>query len=211
MLYEAYWRARGKVARAIEPRGLEDTSASVQLDEFGLDNPDWNYYAPSGWRWLRLALREMEVRDTDVFVDFGSGKGRVLLEAARHPFARVVGVEVSEQLNEVARRNLARRGHRFACRDVEVVTSDAADFVVPDDLTVAYLYNPFAGHTFDAVVRNMVESLDRRPRKVTVIYANPQMGAVLLASRRFRLVRTTKGGHREAGQKAGSLSIYESV
>jgi SAM-dependent methyltransferase len=33
-----------------------------------------------------------------VFVDFGAGKGRTVLLAARHPFKKVIGVEFSGEL-----------------------------------------------------------------------------------------------------------------
>ena len=35
--------------------------------------------------------------DLDVFIDFGAGKGRVLLEAATHPLQSVIGVEFIAQ------------------------------------------------------------------------------------------------------------------
>ena len=40
------------------------------------------------------------------FVDIGSGKGRVLLTAARFPFRQVVGLEQSADLNQIAARNI---------------------------------------------------------------------------------------------------------
>lgn len=41
------------------------------------------------------------------FIDYGAGKGRVLLIAARYQFDRVVGVELSEPLIRVAAANIA--------------------------------------------------------------------------------------------------------
>src|SRR5262249_19843200 len=40
------------------------------------------------------------------FLDIGSGKGRVLLIAALFPFRRVIGVEHSALLNEIAENNV---------------------------------------------------------------------------------------------------------
>jgi len=37
--------------------------------------------------------------------NLGSGKGRVLLEALRYRFARVIGVEISKELHEAAAEN----------------------------------------------------------------------------------------------------------
>ena len=48
-----------------------------------------------------------EIRPDDVFIDLGSGMGRMVLEAARYPFKRVIGVELVEQLHDLARANLA--------------------------------------------------------------------------------------------------------
>ena len=44
---------------------------------------------------LRHLLRKFGVSGSDVFVDFGCGKGRALLVAAGFPFRRVVGIEFS--------------------------------------------------------------------------------------------------------------------
>jgi Histone methylation protein DOT1 len=52
----------------------------------GLDQPERMLYAPSSWLFLPRALRSLDVDSDDVFVDFGSGKGRVVFQAARHPF-----------------------------------------------------------------------------------------------------------------------------
>jgi predicted RNA methylase len=40
------------------------------------------------------------------FVDFGSGKGRVLLVASHYPFREVVGVEFSPELQKIAEGNI---------------------------------------------------------------------------------------------------------
>jgi len=40
------------------------------------------------------------------FVDFGSGKGKVVLLAPRLPFRKVIGLEFAQQLIAVAQRNI---------------------------------------------------------------------------------------------------------
>ena len=114
----------------------------------------------------------------------------MVLLAARYPFARVIGVEISEELTAVARRNLAQGRHRRRCREVELVTADALDYRIPDDVTVVYLYNAFRGGTFDAVIANLIASVNRRPRTVRLIYLNPQEHDRLMDTGRVRLVRT---------------------
>src|ERR1700722_6642663 len=53
------------------------------------------YYAPTRPKWVRQALGHLPSRGRQeyTFIDFGSGKGRVLLMAARLGFRRLYGIE----------------------------------------------------------------------------------------------------------------------
>jgi hypothetical protein len=191
--YGALRATKNRLAWLFFERGLEETNGIVAADQLGFDHPEHMRYEASSWTWLRRALRRRKVKSDDVFVDFGSGKGRVVWQAAQYRFARVVGVEISPQLNDVARRNIEGGRKRLKCGDVELVTADATEFEVPDDMTVAYFYSPFEGDVFRQVLRNIVESVDRRPRKVTMIYANPVLADEVEAVGRFELVDVIKG------------------
>lgn len=125
-------------------------------------------YRPSSWVVLRELLRRLPVADDDVFVDVGSGMGRVVLVAARRPFRRVIGIEQDGELTEIARRNL--EGRRRACGEVELLTVDAAAWAVPDDLTVVYLYCPFPDAVLGPFLDRLAASLDARPRPLLLIY-----------------------------------------
>jgi precorrin-6B methylase 2 len=144
---------------------------------------------------LGSVLPKDAVRPTDVFVDFGSGMGRLLQQAAKYPFARVVGVEISEELNEIARQNFERNRERFECQNLELVSCDAVEFEIPDDMTHAYFNNPFTGETFKKVIANIVSSIDRAPRRVTLIYEHPKMTDALEATGRFELMSVKRGVH----------------
>lgn len=161
-------------------RGLQST-----------ESPD----VSSGFLYLRRGLRGCRVTSADAFVDYGSGKGRVLMQAARLPFARVTGLELSEADNALARANAeaAAAVGRVRCGEVEVVQADATAWQLPDDVTYIYMFNPFRGEVFRSVLQRVLESLDRRPRRLTLIYANPTCAAELLATGRFERVRTSRG------------------
>jgi SAM-dependent methyltransferase len=186
-------------------RGLDTEESAIELEHF---HSERGWYEPSGWRFLRRALSKAQIRPGDVFVDFGCGKGRVLLCAARYPFARVVGVEISPRLSEVARRNVERARSRLACREIEVVTCDALEFEIPDDMTHAYFFHPFTGDTSRQVLEAIIASIDRRPRRVTLIYALPPPNSAVLATGRFRLVERVKGGLRNDARTR--MHIYSS-
>ena len=144
----------------------------------------------------------------DVFIDFGCGKGRVVHQAARWPLRRVIGVEVSAALAEFARALVASHQGEHRCRDIEIVVCDAKQFSVPDDLTIAYLYDPFRGDILDAVLHAIIASIDRNPRRVRLIYVHPRDSLRVMATGRFRLLREQRGGLRDI--RLARAAIFES-
>jgi len=105
------------------------------------------------------------------FVDVGSGMGRAVLLAARHPFRQVVGVEISPALHAIARDNIARAPQdERRCRDVRLVRADAAAYRFPRGDLVAYLYNPFDAEVLAAVLDTLAAS-DRR--NLALLYHTP--------------------------------------
>jgi 16S rRNA G966 N2-methylase RsmD len=149
------------------------TSGNIPPEQLGFPTGDdyrGGLYRPSSWSVLRHVFKELRVSGDDVFVDYGSGMGRVLILAGHEPFKRVIGVEMSEQLNEVARENLERNRDRLRCQDIEVVDADATQWPVPDDVTIVYFYCPFPVHVFEQVLEQIFASLDRRPRALRLVY-----------------------------------------
>jgi SAM-dependent methyltransferase len=212
--------ASEQLANRVLDRGL-DTEGHASEPEH--DHPDRAHYVPSAWHVVPRALRYLGVSERDTFVDFGCGKGRAVHQAAKLPFRRVVGVEISPVLAEIARANLAAGEHEYRCRSVEIVVADATEFRVPDDLTIAYLFHPFKDETFEAVLRSILDSLDRHPRRVRLIYAYyasfssfsasralfPDLGAQVLATGRFRLLKEQRG--RLLDVRPVRTAIFESL
>ncbi len=200
---------RRRATRTIFGRGsdTESDGAWIEVEHY---HPERAHYQPSGWTWLRRALGRRGVGPGEVFADLGSGKGRVVLQAARtYPFERVIGVEISEPLTAIARENLERERESLRCRNVELVTADAVDWQVPDDLTIAYFYYPFTGAVFERVVAGLVDSLERAPRRMRIVYACPALPEAIEASGRFRLMRTRRMGL--SSHVTRRVSVYESV
>ena len=146
------------------------TAGRISRESLGYVRSESNDYAPSAYGDLRRIMRELDIQPgRDVFVDFGSGKGRAVIIAALRPFARVIGVEGSPALNEIARRNVQRARKRMRCQHIEFVTTDAAAYDVPDDTTMVYFASPFSGAILEAVLQNVQASLMRVPRRLSVI------------------------------------------
>jgi SAM-dependent methyltransferase len=136
----------------------------------GIDvEPAWGY-SDSGGPYLEPILRTLDITPADSVVDLGSGKGGALLTMVRYPFARVDGVEISPELAEISRINLARA----AITKSEVYCCDAAEFPDLDSYTFIYMFNPFPPSVLERVMENLNASIVRRPRPLTVIYMNPE-------------------------------------
>ena len=189
-----YLWARGVASRTFFDRPLGvDTTSEVALSALGLQDAERVDYEPSGWLGVRRALARMDVREDDVFLDLGSGKGRVVLQAAQRPFRRVIGVELAGELHDIALRNVEIARPKLCCQDVELVRADVMEYRVPDDVTVVYMCNPFRGGIFDAATQALIDSVDRAPRTVRLIYQVPTEHDRLLATGRFRLTRVARG------------------
>jgi SAM-dependent methyltransferase len=146
-----------------------DTSTEVSLEELGLAHPERTPYIPAGWLTLRHILRRWNFSDEDVFLDLGSGKGRTVLFAAQGPFKGVIGVEISRDLHTIAKANIRRNMHRLKCKNIELVNSDVLDYDIPEDVTVAFLFNPFRGDIFISTIAKLLRSIDARPRTIRLI------------------------------------------
>jgi SAM-dependent methyltransferase len=188
-----YRRAQRLLEMIVFERGLQDTR-------------DRN--ATSGYLFLPRGLRG-RIGPEDTFLDYGSGRGRVLLQAARYPFGRVIGLEQNEPDCEIARSNARIAARRLRCPRIEVVQADATVWQVPDDVTYIYMFNPFWGETFRAVLDRVGESLDRRPRPLTLIYANPKCAPELLATGRLRRVRTSLGPRRDVAWQR--IEVFQAI
>jgi SAM-dependent methyltransferase len=143
-------------------------------------------YEPSGWNRVQAVLAELAIDYRDYsFVDFGSGKGRVLIVAAAYPFRSVIGVEFSRELHETAVRNIALLpASAIRAAAIETVPGDAAAFQPPSHNLVCYLYNPFGPPVISQVARRLAAHGDQGYR-VIVIYVDPRYRAAFEETGKF--------------------------
>lgn len=205
--YARHWACE----RYYESRLGIESSGAIDRRKLKFDNPDpaWCNYEPIDYRSFKRALAHLDIRpDRDVFIDYGSGKGRAVVMAATYPFQRVIGVEVSEQLDAVARENVRRARSRLKCRNIELIKADASVYELPTDVNVVLLYNPFGGDVLAAVVDNIRASLIRQPRDMTVIYKYPAGLADPFGQCAWLALREVLNCYSHTGEK---LFIYQAA
>jgi SAM-dependent methyltransferase len=145
------------------------TEGVVSADELGLKNEQYFCYAPTNYRSLKIALAAIQVTSSDVFLDLGSGMGRVVIMASTLPFRRVIGVDISPELNSIARRNVESARSRLKCHTIDIFTADATAFEIPPDVSIIYCCNSFVLDALVSVAKNIRQSLCNTPRDLKLI------------------------------------------
>jgi hypothetical protein len=129
------------------------------------------YEATTVWQFrdVLVGLRDQGVEPSEFsLVDFGSGKGRVLLMAAEAGFRAVIGVEFAAPLVRIAMENL--RSYRGPGQRPTVYCADATNFPIPMGPVVLFLFNPFKGPVLEGLADNIKRSFNEHPRKMFVVY-----------------------------------------
>src|SRR5690349_20603681 len=105
-----------------------DTARPVHYGDLEFGDETGGFYQASNWVnlvLLRQVLRQIHVTSKDAFIDFGCGKGQVLALAARFPFGKVIGLDLSPSLIAIAQRNMDRIRAKSRCRDIQLVEQNA--------------------------------------------------------------------------------------
>ncbi len=157
-----------------------DTQERKVLADYDIDSLkllDSVQYQPAYTSIIRRSLklaRDLLDRPSS-FVDFGSGKGKVLIEASKLDFTRVIGVEIDGVLNEVAQKNID--SFRASAADpnlIELVNLEATHFEIPEDIGVICFFNPFGKRTLEPIVSKLELVANEMRSLIIVIYINPE-------------------------------------
>lgn len=165
-----------------------DFSSRVSRKEAGTESIDeaiW-YESSAFVPELRKALQYCDLTKSDSIIDFGCGKGGILALMSHYPFRRIAGVEISETLLHIAKKNL----DKLHLHQVELYHADATTFTELDDFNYFYFFNPFQGAIFKKVIDNIIQSVNRAPRKVRLLYFYPVCKSMIEETNFFDLEKT---------------------
>ena len=92
----------------------------------------------------------------------------------RVSFWDILGVELSADLAQIAKRNAAIIAERFPDRTpIRIAVGDASNFPLPSGDVVLFLYNPFGAELIAKVVQTVEAALNAEPRGIYIVYYNP--------------------------------------
>lgn len=169
-----------------------DYSGRTYLSDLNISSQNWIDavdYIPIEPERFRYVMGSLRIAfDEYTFVDFGSGKGRALLLASEFPFRKIVGVEFSPELHQIAQQNIARyRSDTQKCRNIESLLADFTEFSLPPGPLLMFFFDPCNAAVLQQTLSNIERSLQSDPRPASIVYVadRPQHDAVFTASQRW--------------------------
>lgn len=160
-----------------------DTVNQVDIERLHIASKNRSHgkgYQPTGVSAFQQILDRVDLPRDVGFVDYGCGKGRILLLAAQAGFSNVVGVEWSAELCAIAESNVSRFAATMdTAPPIRVVHADAATWEPDPQVSVFYFFLPFDAHLMREVLARIVRSVTTSPRRAWVIYNVPTHRAEL--------------------------------
>jgi SAM-dependent methyltransferase len=153
-----------------------DTTGTEQLWQYDIDEEDLadaEAYQPASYYILEKLFAALPAESkAGRLYDFGCGKGRILAVAMAYGFRKLSGIEIIYELAKDAESNILNC--KFYTQDTSfaIINNRAQDMTITDDATVFNFFNPFKENLVAEVIDNIMESYERSPRKIFVLYIN---------------------------------------
>jgi SAM-dependent methyltransferase len=153
--------------------GINTTGADELklLEKKGIDIDHSTIYMPVSYDLLEDVLTH--TKTLNHFLDIGCGKGRALCVAAAFGYTKVTGIDFSKELCATAEKNLSIVKQKTTSLQYKLVNNDAFYFEIPEDVNCIFMFNPFDDVIMSGVAENILESFEKAPRTITLIYVNP--------------------------------------
>jgi hypothetical protein len=167
-------RPAARRSNAFDEQFGTDTATNVKLHGLDIQSANYRfgiYYEPTEPSVLDAVLSALAIRHEEYsLLDYGCGKGLVVLKAAAYPFQRVVGVEFARELHEIALRNLARHPEALRRAPVELVHGDVLEYEPPEGNLVIYVYEPFEAPVTEQLLARIESLLPGRDLWVAYVW-----------------------------------------
>jgi len=169
-----------------------DTSGVISLKDLTIESKNvknGTWYAPMSVKIFKQIMNHLTINFGEFeFIDFGSGKGRVLLLASNYGFKKIIGVEFAQELHRIATKNVViyeRCTQKLS--NIVTICMNAVEFPIPNIPVVIFFYSPFTGKVMEQVLSNVSTSFAVTPRKIALVFygENPET-IELLKSTKFQ-------------------------
>ncbi len=157
------------------------------------NNNHYFRYEPTSYNLLNLLFEELNLNDDDVFVDFGSGKGRVVFYTNYLFNCFTKAIEANHITHDEAINNLHGylKVNPDATAKMKFELSKAEHYQINKEDNIFYFFNSFSVVIFKKVISNILESLKESPREITLImyYSFPDYLNFINEHTPFKLIK----------------------
>lgn len=127
-------------------------------------------YEPTPYTVLERLVNSGLIREGDVVLDYGCGKGRVEFFLSHQTKAGTIGVEYDERIYRSAMENRQTAALHLK---TDFALARAEAYEVPQAVNRCYFFNPFSLEILRKVMARILESYYENPREVLLFFYYP--------------------------------------
>ena len=146
----------------------------LQIRTIGRDDlnaDEYRYpYEPTPYCVLERLADSGLIREHDVVLDYGCGKGRVGFFLSAQTNAAAIGIEYDERIYQSALEN---RQNAVLRAKADFVSARAEGYAVPLEVNRCYFFNPFSVEILRKVMARILESYYEQPREMLLFFYYP--------------------------------------
>lgn len=149
------------------------TKGYIELDELNIsqDREHATKYQGSNYYILNKFFKKYNnIVNNSSIVDFGSGKGRILILAMKHGAKSCIGVEFAKELIDISKINLdSYKANNCLQTEILLINDSALNYEFNGTEDIIFFYNPFNEIILNPIIDKILQ-LDTRP---FIVYINP--------------------------------------
>lgn len=164
-------RIEGLKAKYYDSKFRIQTQAEVEL----LNERKINFsYEPTPYSFLEYFFTMNPFCSSDHIVDFGCGKGRVIVMASYFSCKSITGIEINDSLYADLSANIKAYQESSRCRTKFcLINDDAANVEIDNSANIFFFSNPFHLKIYIKVVSQIKKSLLRTNRPISIVLYMP--------------------------------------
>jgi predicted RNA methylase len=178
--FTVYHEIRGEKIYHLDTTKIDNLKGE-QIESSNLSHA--SIYQGTNYYLIEKAFEYLQTQKANQqLLDFGSGKGRIIVVAAHYGFKSITGVDFSQSLCREAENNVEKIKPLFPATNFKIVCSDVVNYSIENDTNVFFFFNPFDEVVMLQVARKILTSLKKNPRKVYIVYVNPLHKEIFLSA-----------------------------
>lgn len=135
----------------------------------------YHRYEPTSYHVFESLFKEFAINEHDTIVDFGCGKGRLNFYANHFFDVCAKGIEMNAFYIDECNHNKKSyfEKHKNKEDKIEFYNMHAEKYKITENDNIFYFFNPFSVQIFAKVLKNLLKSYEKFPRKITLLLYYP--------------------------------------